>query len=253
MIGIFYPYLEKASLWQELRYSLRSLEGHLKENFEVWIVGDLPDWIQNVKHLPHKKIENIHAPSTFDAVKKLQAYLNQDDSPETFIRMYDDVYFLGDRNIEDLQVTRYLFNYGQIQNGELRSGSQIWRNQVLRSVQAARQSGHYGLMTETHCPEVFEKQKMAEVMELFDPDVNRLLTSTLYFNLYPYPDYLQDLKTERALFYGYENAYSFHSSNLESTAWLEGKYFLNHNDVGLDGNLKAFISGMFPHKSRFEK
>src|SRR5665647_3319131 len=116
-------------------------------------------------------------------------------------------------------------------------------------------------MTETHCPEVFEKDKMRKIFKMFDPLENRLLTSTLYFNVFPYELMLKDRKVERALFYGYENDFSYGPGECELVETrfnrvsrvCEGKYYLNHNDDGLDDGLKKFISGMYPDKCRFEK
>ena len=254
MIGVYYPYLEGAKKWEELKYSLRSLDRFFKEDFEVWIVGDLPSWIKNVRHIPHKKTERIISSATYDAVSKLMQYIDNKDSPERFVRMYDDIYFIGDRKLADLEVTRYLFSYEELLSGVCRSGSLIWQDQVRKSVEAARQLGYPGYLTETHCPEVFEKQKMLKVFELFGPLENRLLTSTLYFNVFPFDRLLKDRKTERALFYGHENDFSYGNLSVSQLDQiLKGKYFMNHNDLGLDNNLKKYISKMFPKKSRFEK
>lgn len=61
MIKIFYPYWAKASRWEELKYSLRSLEKNFKQDFEVWIVGDLPEWVKancaNLDELSEKSCE----------------------------------------------------------------------------------------------------------------------------------------------------------------------------------------------------
>lgn len=253
MVALFYPYLQRASAWEELRYSLRSAQMYLQFDFQVWIIGDLPEWIQGVNHIAHIRSEHIHAPTTFDAVSKLQAYLDHSATPETFVRMYDDVYFLAPRTLGQMQITRYLFDYAQTCRGEFRSGSMIWRDQVIRSVQATRKAGMMGIMTETHCPEVFLKERMKEIIYRFDPRENRLLTSTLYFNSFPYESFLYDRKTERALFYGYHNEFSYSTDALVSDDWSVGKFYLNHNDAGLDQNLKRFIQGKFPYPSRFEK
>ena len=244
-----------------MRYSLRSLEKFFNEDYEVWIVGDLPEWIQNVKHIPHQKTEMTNAGATYDAVSKLKLYLNHIDSPDQFLRMYDDVYFIGARTVNQMQITRYLFTNNELNSGEFASGGIVWRDQVFRTTDAVVNRGYPGYMTETHCPEVFEKEKMREIFEMFDPLENRLLTSTLYFNVFPYELMLKDRKVERALFYGYENDFSYGPVECEPgetrfnrvSRICTGKYYLNHNDDGLDDNLKKFISGMFPYKCRFER
>jgi len=252
MIGVYYPYLACASSWEELRYSLRSLDIFLKEDYEVWVVGDLPDWIQNVKHIPHQKAEMTNAGATYDAVSKLKLYIDSIESPDQFLRMYDDVYLTGVRTMKQMQVTRYLFTNEELNSGEFASGGIVWRDQVFRSTVAVVRMGYPGYMTETHCPEVFEKEKMRKIFEMFDPLENRLLTSTLYFNVFPYELMLKDRKVERALFYGYENDFSTSPSPSDGGE-IEGKYYLNHNDAGLDDRLKKFIQGMYPDKCRFEK
>jgi hypothetical protein len=258
MIGVFYPYLEGAGRWEELRYSLRSLDKFFNEDYEVWIVGDLPDWIQNVKHIPHQKTEMINAGATYDAVSKLKLYINCNSSPDQFLRMYDDVYLTGARTIKQMQVTRYLFTNEELNSGEFASGGIVWRDQVFRTTDAVISLEYPGYMTETHCPEAFEKQKMREIFEMFDPLGNRLLTSTLYFNVFPYELMLKDRKVERTLFYGYEDDFSYGPGKGETGETrlmniCKGKYYLNHNDTGLDERLKKFIQEMYPDKSRFEK
>lgn len=266
MIGVYYPYLENASKWDELRYSLRSLERFFKEEeYEVWIVGDKPDWIKNVRHIAHVKNHRIAASCTNDAISKLSAYLEHRDTPEKFIRMYDDIYFIGNRTVNDLEITRYLFTNDELRNGSFTSGGAVWRDQVFRTVSEVErwracererlrevEMEKWGeiVMTETHCPEVFEKKKLQEVFEIFDVLEDRLLTSTLYYNIFAFDRKLRDRKIERALFYGKENEFSY--GELKESA-LAGKYFLNHNDEGLDDKLKAFIKETFQDKSRWEK
>ena len=253
MIGVYYPYLASASRWEELRYSLRSLDKYLEEDYEVWIVGDLPDWIRNVKHILHQKAEITNAGATYDAVSKLKLYIDNDDSPDQFLRMYDDVYLTGARTLKQMQITRYLFTNEELNSGEFASGGIVWRDQLFRSTDMVIRLGYPGYMTETHCPEAFEKKKMQKIFEMFDPLENRLLTSTLYFNVFPYVRMLKDRKVERALFYGYENDFSYGPGETKLDRICKGKYYLNHNDVGLDDCLKKFIKGMYPDKCRFEK
>ena len=40
--------------WDELLYSIRSIEKFYPGHGTIWIIGDKPEWIQNVKHIPHK-------------------------------------------------------------------------------------------------------------------------------------------------------------------------------------------------------
>jgi hypothetical protein len=250
MIGVFYPYraddcvrTKNLSPLQpsELKLSMESVKKYFKEDFEFWIVGDCPQWakeMENVKFIQHQRNELVHEPALFDATEKLKLYIEHPETPEVFVRMYDDVYLLAPRKLEDLKVTRYLFEYDELAD-RLRSGGAIWRNQVMRSVEAVRKLGYPGRMTETHCPEVFEKERMQTIFSHFKPGVNRLVTSTLYYNVFPWEREIRDWKTERALFHGYENEFSYGHGNIDKK--VKGKFYLNHNDMGLDEELWNWI------------
>ena len=56
MISVVYP-LGTGSKWQnnELRYSLRSLS-KISGIGDVFIVGEKPDWVRNVIHIPCKDV-----------------------------------------------------------------------------------------------------------------------------------------------------------------------------------------------------
>jgi hypothetical protein len=250
MIGVFIPYLASGATWDELRYSLRSLEKNLQQEFTVYLVGDKPDWITNVIHLPHTREEGVVDTATYDANRKLKLFIDQPDAPDYFIRMNDDIYLLQPVNSIDLEVTRYIRTYGELKSGML-SGGENWKKAVMRSVMAVREKGYKGYMTESHCPEFINRALMKAVYEMYAPIENRLLTSTLYFNTFPHSTYINDKKTERALFYGVESEYSYSSTNVVEK--IAGKRYLNHNDVGLNDELKKVISTLFPEKSKFEK
>jgi len=308
--------LAGASRWEELRYSLRSLEKHFKEDFLVYLVGDCPDWLkvscrmpvgndftisefENLPIEPHeKKINSVaHLPYTHDAKltalgntnRMLELFLSEScelpageednlpicqfdnlpieaqiqDSPpdgragrfkiqdsrrDLFVRMWDDVYFIGDRTLDDLMVTRIIRPANEVKT--MVSGSDVWRRQVLSTAYELQELGYPGYMTESHCPEVFSILNMRLIYEMFELPGQNLLTSTLYYNIFPYERELIDKKTERALFYGAENEFGF--SSVQVAQKCSGKYFLNHNDVGLNEEVIAFLMQEFPDKSRFE-
>lgn len=252
MITVFYPYWESGCEWNELRYSLRSLDKHLKTDFEVFIVGDLPPWVQNVTHIPYERDDFATNPSLYNALRMLELFLKTASElhlPDEFIRMYDDIYFLQDRTLDDLKVTRVIRNSDETMN--LRSGGGVWRDQVSRTVNRVREMGYPGYMTESHCPEVFSIRKMEDLFCFFGLPENEYLTSTLYYNVHPFDHVIYDRKTERALFYGEENEFSFSSDDVVKKC--KGKYYLNHSDSGLNSELRSFIRRRFRGKSRFER
>jgi hypothetical protein len=254
MIGVFYPYLATRCQFgemSELEISMESIENFLIEDFEFWIVAseweieglDIRDRLlkrfgDKVNFIDHQRNGHVPEPAIFDTAEKMKVYLEHSDTPDEFIRMYDDIYLLGPRKAEDLRITRYLFEYEELST-RLRSGGYLWRSQVMRSVAAVRKYGCRGIMTETHCPELFVKDWMRNIFELFEPGKNRMVTSTLYFNVYPYPRELKDWKTERALFYGYDDEFSYGPGSVNDK--VKDKFYLNCNDKGLDAELYRWL------------
>lgn len=103
MIPVMYPLGTGSKLnnW-ELRMSLRSVEKHLSNYGEVIIVGEKPDWIQNVNHISYpdeSKIPDYNimkkTERAFQEVEKLlffndDHYLLEDFDAESFPSFYSD-------------------------------------------------------------------------------------------------------------------------------------------------------------------
>lgn len=92
MTDIVIPY-RKTIHTKELRYCLRSIETYLTDVGQVFIVGELPDWVKNVVHIPYAdnpdwrfKERNIY--------KKTLAACNDDRVSDPFLFMNDDHYLL---------------------------------------------------------------------------------------------------------------------------------------------------------------
>ncbi len=250
MIDVYYPYYHKESKWNELRYSLRSIDKHLKENYRVVIVGDLPDWIQNVTHLPHTRNHTVIETCTYDAVSKLTLYLNSlGKNLVKFIRMYDDIYLLKDVTVKDIAIYRAMYDI----NGFPADGKSIWFDQLRRTMEILKREGFTTWNTETHLPEVFTSGGMDFIINRFNALENRLLTGTLYYN-YFYKNFTPviEKRFQGAKFYGDNREWNY-PPEADPKECCKDKLYLNHNNAGLTDKLMAFIEKKFPDKSRFEK
>lgn len=249
MIDVFYPYFAREAIWEELRYSLRSLEKHFKQDFRVWIVGDLPVWAINIRHIPHTRSEGMRENSTYDAIKKLILFCEHWDTSDLFIRMYDDMYLIEDVTLEDLSQYKAMFGYAAIPK---RDG--VWWDQLRRTLLEVIKKGYPGWNTETHFPEVFEKINMLDIIEDYDALNKRLLTSSLYFNIVfsqERPVFFHECRGIQ--FYNNEDNKYYTSSTGDLHKKCTGMRFLNHNNSGLNDNLKQFLMDRFAEKSRFER
>jgi hypothetical protein len=250
MIDVFYPYFQREAIWEELRYSLRSVERHLKADVRVWIVGDLPDWIDTsiVRHIHHKRSEGMSQNATFDAITKLMLFIDHPETTSHFIRMYDDIYLIGDATLVDIGEVKAMFSVHDMPD---RYGT--WWDQLKKTLNTVTERGLSGWNHETHLPELFHKVLMKQVIKEYSALQNRLLTSTLYFNTY-YPGTRPLMFPDcRAIqFYNNENNRFYTSSDGDLERKCAGKIFMNHNNRGLNDALKQFLMNRFPNKCRFE-
>jgi hypothetical protein len=249
MIDVYYPYFEREAAWEELRYSLRSIEKHFQFEFRVVIVGDLPRWIdpRSILYIPHERVEGIQENTLYDAITKQLLFNAHPDTSLHFIRMYDDIYLLKDVSLIDFGF-KAMYGFDDVPQ---RQGT--WWDQLYHTLSLLRSKGYKGWNTETHLPELFNKEKMQWIISAYGALENRLLTSSLYFNTF-YPFALPILFCKDFAIQFYDNTVGpyYDSSEGDLLAKCDGKTYLNHNNAGLNANLKSFISACFPDKSRFE-
>ncbi|MCO6501349.1 MAG: hypothetical protein J5I47_13370 [Vicingus serpentipes] len=253
MIDVVYQYLEGAAKWNELKYSLRSLEQHLKDPFRVWIVGDKPQWLTNVKHIPHERTPNVWCTNCYDATSKLKLVLDHPEIGNEILWMYDDMYLLRDCKLNDLEVYLAVNHFNDLNH----SSSGVHKELLFQTLRDLKDAGKTQWNCETHTPRLYSKILLQTVWNKYLPQDNRLLFSTLYFNdvfTDLTPHIMQKPDPFKAGFYGMDDAYSFKSNNIkEINTILSGKTFLNHNDKGLSVALQHVIEELFPDMSSFEK
>jgi len=256
MIDVYYPFFLREAIWEELRYSVRSVCKHLKESFRLVIVGDRPSWLDDHHRclfLSHHRSEGMPENTTFDAITKLLLYLNGNRSEE-FIRIYDDVCLLSDITRKDIDTPRALFSMSEMPN---RGG--IWWEQLRRTLEVVaekrrREMSNFPVWNhETHFPECFNADIMLRVIDDFHALKNRLLTSSLYWNtFFPSQNPVMFKKDWAIQFYNNQDAKYYTSSEGDLKKKCSGKHFLNYNNTGLNENLKRFLMQRFPEKCMYE-
>ena len=256
MLNVYYPYKREMAVWDELRYSLRSLDMFLKVDFRVWIVGDKPDWICGVEHVDYRSDYKGGECCLVDTNSKLLRFLRT-VNVGWMLRMMDDVYLMREATMEELRWCRVLVDYAKV--GRRDERLTIWRRQVYRTMDVLRSYSFGEWNTETHCGELWDIQRMKEVFDYWQPIENRLLPSSLYWNVMRKEVGVEHLMLrkdddQRVVFYPGEREFGVEARGnvLEVEKLVEGKLFLNHNNGGLNDSLKRFLKYKFPKKSRFE-
>jgi hypothetical protein len=123
---------------------------------------------------------------------------------------------------------------------------------LVNTLDAVKATGIYPWSTDSHFPELFESSRMLSILKRYSASERRLLSSTLYYNTI-FPGLVDQVNssTVGVRFYGRENLYyTLSDGNLNEKC--NGKFYLNHNDAGLNDNLKRYLQDLLPDKSRFE-
>lgn len=213
------------SHWQdnELRYSLRSVEKHLKGFRNIFIVGHISEWLKNVKVIPSSDISGGYEPER-NVLNKLRVGCEFIDF-EKFLFMNDDFFFLQDvgadqipyfyeGSIEDWLAKRGLDRYGHCANNTLK---QLQKNNLP--------TNNY----ELHYPIIFEKQKLLPII----PSSQSLTIRSLYANTYQVKGIqADDCKSDKP--------------PLDGAAYYSTK-------PRVTDEVQKFLIERFPKKSKYEK
>jgi len=254
MVSFVYPYIKSSSGWDELRYSIRSLEKHFQGEFQVVIIGDRPEWISDQVIFIEKKREVVqYATKVYDSISKLKAICESELVSDTFVWMNDDIYLIKDMSLAAMDHYFIVNRYNELPVSRSLHGKLI-RSTLERLKKGAFE--HHNCST--HMPFVHRKGITLKILNHFDAQRNRYLPSSLVTNWYYGGLGLEPIRLRKddpfkAGFYGKEDDYSFGPSPVERILEIMArKMFLNHNNQGLTEELKQVIRLTFRNKSKFE-
>lgn len=230
--------LGSGSKWadNEIRYSLRSLEKHLLDMGQVFIVGRKPDWMQGVnlieKDDPHKcKERNI--------MEKVLAACKDDRVSKRFLFLNDDHFALQDFYGATLPNFRKRLLPTK---HDLYRRTTTYRSALLNTALALLQRNLTFFHFDIHTPIIYDKALFPKVMELYDWRIsNGYVVKSLYANTLALPhQYMTDLKIDNRL-------------SLEHIKSLcQGRMFFSIGDKGLNEPMVHYLNELYPKKSKFE-
>jgi hypothetical protein len=113
-MDVVYPLgFESLSDDDELRFSLRSLERNMRDLGNVYIYGQLPDWIKNVVHVP---MPDDNADPRVNVRRKILSAANNPAISTDFLLMADDIFALRSFSGEELPFYATSKGVGSIMN-----------------------------------------------------------------------------------------------------------------------------------------
>lgn len=228
----------------EIRFSLRSLEKNLKNMGNVFIVGEKPDFIQNVIHIPH--------PDEFGAgnadgniIRKVLRAIADERLSDTFLFINDDHLILRDQEAGEVP----FFHKGDLTDGKLYPeryfNVNIWRKRLGRTRDVLAFKGLPALHFDCHTPILMDKKLFPEAIAKFDYGVRPGYTmKSIYAN---------SIGVEPTLLEGQKKTVFQHYTPSELNERLANCTFMSFNDSGLNNALKFWLIEHFQEKSRFEK
>jgi len=243
MVHIVYPYKipqDKRFGW-ELKYSLRSLEKNFKEDFDVTIIGEIPDWIDTTK-VTCVLFDNDHLDCQRQS-KINQKILKASEFFEEFIVFNDDIYLMKETSLQDLKIPRRI----QDLDFDFRVPKQpkSFKAQLRNSYYVLKDLGkQHKKNFVSHCPHFYKTGNIKEIQKFIDlapisyPSV---LFENIYFNFIG-----ESGKSATGFRYGCWR---------ENCKEYSGEQIFNHNENGSIKNqfIEEFLSNEFKEKSRFEK
>lgn len=166
MIDLVYPICNKPSYWKdnEIIFSLRSVEKHVKNVGKIWMVGRVPDGITGVEHI-HAKDE--HDISDQNIMAKVVKACENPEVSDPFLFMNDDHYLLQDFDAEDFP---YFFE-STLQVYITRRGMDSYGHRAANTMKLLQSKGFPTRHYDIHYPILYHKQAFIDnVAKAVDPN-----------------------------------------------------------------------------------
>lgn len=226
MISVVYA-LGNKSRWQnnEIRFSLRSVEKHLKGFLDVWVVGERPDFLRNVNHIP--------APDPYDVpdrniMEKIKKACENPGVSDPFLFFNDDHYLLADYQAEEFP---YYYDM-PLQEKIAKRGMDNYGQRMQNSMKHLQRLGKPIKNFDIHTPILYQKQAFLDNVCSLDWTITQgYVIKSLYANSLNIDGaYLKDCK---------------HNYPVDTP--------LYSTFPKVPANIQKFLLEKFPNPSKFER
>lgn len=156
----------------EIRYSLRSIEKHLKGYGKIFIVGECPEWLTNVIHIPFN--ESGHASKNI--LDKLMLACNDERVSEDFMFFNDDFFLIANTNIKN-----YPFYFQNHLPREKKSSDDYYNEYTHNTYLELKKRGLPTFNFDVHHPIIYNKKKFIEILSQYDFS-KKLIIKSIYCN-----------------------------------------------------------------------
>lgn len=237
MIDIVIPY-RLMNEGVELKYALRSAEKYLAGIGNVFIVGEKPDWLQEVIHISMKD-GNMMAGRERNIYNKVLAAANDPRVSDYFLYMNDDHFLLE------------YFEAGEFPPFWFNTLDSSWEandtpyKQTLLNTMGVLPMGGMERNFDGHCPMLFNRERFVRTFEPVDwsQDYGYCM-KTIYCVLNGIEgDYMRDMKISHATL----------PNELNKLLSSDSRPYFSIGDKALNTTMDIALSCLYPQKSKYEK
>ena len=237
--------LGNGSAWNnnELRFSLRSISRNLGNVRNVVVVGERPEFLNDVVHIPAEDIFNPVVNADGNIITKVLAACNDERVSDDFLFINDDHLVIKPVDVQDVpalhkgDMTTFSDKYWKLN---------YWRGRLKRTMEVLISEGYPAMHYDCHTPILFNKNIFKEVVRRFDYAEGIGYTmKSLYGNL-AYKDKGVELTAEKRTIFKH---YTFE----QICKRLEEPMLMSFNDDGLNNSLKWWLIENFSGECKYEK
>lgn len=238
MTDLVFP-VGKGSLWGdlEIRYALRSMEKHLTDFGNVWIIGYCPDFLKNVNHISYPDDQRCKEANIY---RKVLRACQQEDISEDFLFCNDDHFLLA-----DFVTSQFPFYYRtNLASYAMRfKRGNRYRMAIVNAYRALKGKGYSLNSFDLHCPILFNKKKYLDVMPRYDWDqkVTFIMKSMYANSIVIEGEKIADCKINAQI------------SSDEIRAIIKGRKFFSMGNGAIGSAMREVLDELYPTPSKYEK
>lgn len=159
----------------ELRMCLRSIEKNITGYRDIVIVGDVPQWIQNVKQIP---VQDVSKVSDFNIMWKTTAACDEEAVSENFLFFNDDHFIL-----KPFQADKFPFYYsGDLGEYIRKRGNDEYGKRAQNTYNHLKERGLPTNHFDIHTPILYNKEKFINLVSALDWNQKTYIIKSLYAN-----------------------------------------------------------------------
>jgi hypothetical protein len=219
----------------ELRYCLRSIEKHLTGYGDIFIIGEKPDWLRNVVHIPFPDQGDKTYDKERNIYSKIMAACDDPRVTDDFLFMNDDHFLLQgyEARVFPYYCHGWLSEYMTVTD---------YKNTVRNTNDLLWPLGHDCLYFDIHSPILYNKEKFTWLLTTDWTKPFGYCIKTVYGNCiegltaHEYPD----LKISEA----------YPASKIHKL--LTGRAWFSVHDRAFNGGIRQVLQDLYPLKSKYE-